>query len=553
MHLPPVSAAAEIYQIPHSQIVPSTVISCLKLCLEGLQKDTADHPELQSVILETEKQIRGVMNGTVAPDKVSMTELILALGQSAIDKSNLPMTEFVDKEQKPLDPDFRPFKTDSLLDACNEILTKAQGKTLVLWDIDYVVFRSQTHFGSVEWSKEIYAELKNAGFSAEASENILNVIWRYIQPDTPIEPCDQSLHEVVQNLDKQGIVQHGKTARPPEDATYTLKQLEQIGFFIPKKSIHRDSAHHLKSDTLKGIYLPMCVKNGIAFVNSFTSKGTAADQLPLNEYDCIVIIEDSASNITKVATSVLSAGKKCIGILYTGAMVKRKYEPLIARLQMQHYPKILTNEEALERIAGGIPQVLEGESIRPHLRELGEIHDTIYSEWPYFVEPGTCGNPLKHYEDFITTPDGVVIVAKENDKIVGFIAGKRLDKGHPRYKTAFENQELPENAFHVRDLLVKPEYRTQGVATRLYEAFEKYVKSKKYAYITAAVTERLDDTRFTPYKPEDTLPTHTLWTKKLGFTHVKPGKYTTDWQLSVSVGNAKDKVPNPKEFLQKAL
>ncbi len=199
-------------------------------------------------------------------------------------------------------------------------------------------------------AKEIYAEIENAGFSAEASENILNVIWRFIQPNTPIEACDENLHEVVDSLDKYGMVQHGKTARPPEDAIYTLKQLQEIGFSIPKKSVHRDSAHHLISDKLEGVYLPMCVKNGIAFVNSFTSKGTAADQLNLDGYDCIVIIEDSTSNITKVAKAALSAGKQCIGIHYTGAMTKRRYEPLIAKVQMQHYPKILTNEEALDKL-----------------------------------------------------------------------------------------------------------------------------------------------------------------------------------------------------------
>lgn len=342
--------AAEVYHVQQPQTFPAHVLAYFELCYKGLQQDAKNHPEHADLIMEVEEQIRGVMAGRRDPKTVNLTKLIVALGHSANGKNNLELSEFVDKPQNPLDPNFKPFKTDSLLAARDEILAKAKGRTLVLWDIDYVVFRSETHFGSVEWAKEIYADIEKVGFTSTASEDILNVIWRYIQPETPIELCDDSLPDVVASLHAQGnIVQYGMTARPPEDAAYTLQQLESLNFAVPQK--HQKSAHRLPSASLQGVHLPMCVLNGIAFVNSYTSKGVAANQLNLADYDTVVMLDDSSSNVNKVAIAALSAGKEYIGIHYTGAMAKQKYEPLIARVQTEHYPQRLSNEEAHNRLA----------------------------------------------------------------------------------------------------------------------------------------------------------------------------------------------------------
>ncbi len=352
-YLPPASAA-EVYHVQQPQNLPSHIQAYFEIFYQGLQQDAKMHPEHADLIMEVEQQIKDVMAGRRNPKSVSLTNLICALGQSANDKNNLELSEFVEKPLKPLDPNFKPFKTDSLLAARDEIVAKAKGRTLVLWDIDYVVFRSETHFGSVEWAKEIYADIEKVGFTAAASEDILNVIWRFIQPETPIELCDDNLQEVVTSLHDQGnIIQYGMTARPPEDAAYTLNQLDAIKFRVPQK--HPHSAHKLPSVSLEGVRLPMCVLNGVAFVNSYTSKGVAANQLNLADYDTVVLLDDSLSNVNKVAIAALSAGKEYIGIHYTGAMAKRKYEPLIARVQVEHFPQRISNEEAHNKILGGIP------------------------------------------------------------------------------------------------------------------------------------------------------------------------------------------------------
>lgn len=197
-------------------------------------------------------------------------------------------------------------------------------------------------------------------------------------------------------------------------------------------------------------------------------------------------------------------------------------------------------------------EVLRGEQITPHLKELGELF-SLYEVYPTFYR--SSGNNANHFVKIQQLNDHVVIIAKDpgSGKIIGFIPANPLNEGYPRYRVAFPNEKFPDRTYHIRDLIVHPDYRNRQVGSTLYKALEKHAKaSGNYGQISVAITLRDDDFfKEHPHlqKPANAPYEHAVW-EKLGFKKYEEGNlYHTDWTL---VGEDTPSA-NAKQFWMKSI
>ena len=82
--------------------------------------------------------------------------------------------------------------------------------------------------------------------------------------------------------------------------------------------------------------------------------------------------------------------------------------------------------------------------------------------------------PKEMLESFIQSPDDIYLVAKIDGKIAG-------------YRIATYNKYMKEA--YLSDIVVKPEYRGHGVATKLYEKTFEILNKKKCYWIWALVRD----------------------------------------------------------------
>lgn len=192
------------------------------------------------------------------------------------------------------------------------------------------------------------------------------------------------------------------------------------------------------------------------------------------------------------------------------------------------------------------------QEVQHNMAQLAEVY-TGYRAWP------TCYNAVPktdeaHFQKIINKTHFVVIVAMAQDKIVGEITGFPLNENDVKptdtSKAAFPNSQFPPRAYHIKDLIVHPDYQHQGIASKLLEAMKQAVKETgNYDSISVAVTVRDGDDKFPIKKPQNAPRHEAAIFEKNGYKRwVLPdssGCYVKGWTL---VDEAKTNYPNRKEF-----
>ncbi len=150
-----------------------------------------------------------------------------------------------------------------------------------------------------------------------------------------------------------------------------------------------------------------------------------------------------------------------------------------------------------------------------HMDQLVVLYK-VYEEPPtlYKTDPAKDAN---HFKKVMARTDSVVFVALQETKVVGCLTGYPLEQEEKRHQVAFGGQ-YPPRTYHIKDLLVSPEHRHVGVATRMYRAFEDQIKKTgNFDQISVAATLR-DGVR----------PSGEMW-QKFGF--ISAGYSKSSWTL----------------------
>src|SRR5204863_2211323 len=109
------------------------------------------------------------------------------------------------------------------------ILPYLDKQTLVIFDIDYTLFRSKTNLGAPEWIFHLVKQRKEQGNTKEESLKKFYPAWMRAQKFSEIALMDPKFLAVLSEIKKKALSVMGLTSRQPEAAEVTVWQLNKFG------------------------------------------------------------------------------------------------------------------------------------------------------------------------------------------------------------------------------------------------------------------------------------------------------------------------------------
>ncbi len=242
-----------------------------------------------------------------------------------------------------------PFsKGEALITETNDFahaFTYLEKDTLYVFDLDNTLIETAQHLGSDQWfSHHLDHCLKTEGLSVDEAIAKLVPVYSQILDRTEMQLVEPIIADLLAKMQKQNVPMIGLTKRSPALSERTLEQIAPLHIDFSKTSLVEGD---LVFKELKGTLF----KNGIIFTGNGIDKGPA-----LNAYlkklkklpNRIVVIDDKLSHIENIEAAVEKLGIDFVGIRYGGADEKVKsFNPKIAQLQLDHFHKILSDEQAL--------------------------------------------------------------------------------------------------------------------------------------------------------------------------------------------------------------
>jgi len=175
-----------------------------------------------------------------------------------------------------------------------------------------------------------------------------------------------------------------------------------------------------------------------------------------------------------------------------------------------------------------------GEEILPFLDEVAALRIDIFREWPYLYE-GDIETEKKYLKVYGDTKDSILILAKDQEKIVGVVMGLPVADSMKQIQNEYLRKKVSmDGGFYLADAILMPPYRARGIGKQMLQKFEASVlEMHKYDQISCCEIVR-DNNH--PMRPEDYQSLDPFW-DRLGF-HVSLG-----WQTSfdyLDIGNSVD-------------
>lgn len=233
-------------------------------------------------------------------------------------------------------------ETDSMM----SILDYVQENTLVVADLDNTLIESQNQLGSSQWGDYLGAIFTEPNRSFEEIDFLVAETWCKVQPLIKIQCVDPQTPQVVNQVQEQGIVFMGLTARRPCEIDYTHKQL--VSAKIMLSNIIEESCLEASLDSRKGIIY----HQGVVYCTPINKKSYAL-KLFLGKSKLypkrIIFIDDKLSHVKDVGQLVEDLGIDYIGIRFSRADERvQSFCPEIAKIQFDHLPQIISDDEAMQ-------------------------------------------------------------------------------------------------------------------------------------------------------------------------------------------------------------
>lgn len=232
-------------------------------------------------------------------------------------------------------------ETDSML----SILDYVQEETLVIADIDNTLIESQNQLGSSQWADYLGDFLSEPGKSFEEIDFILSDIWCEVQPLIKIRCVDPQTPQMIDQIQEQGLIFMGLTARRPSEIHFTHKQLSSAQ--ITLRNVIDEGFLEDFSDIRKAI----SYHQGVVYCTPINKKSYALKLFLDKSNICpkrIIFIDDKLSHVRDVGVLVEDLGIDYVGMRFSGSDERViSFCPKIAKIQFDHLPKIISDDEAI--------------------------------------------------------------------------------------------------------------------------------------------------------------------------------------------------------------
>lgn len=234
-----------------------------------------------------------------------------------------------------------------------DILDDVDYKTLVIFDLDYTLFRSTQNIGMPEWIHYFVNNELNQGSSRIEAFQKWYPAWLKAQEIIEIEVMDPEIHDILNYLEENSAGLLGLTARGSISVEITEKQLCKLGLRLNRNTLSNLSIKFK-------FEVPVLLQNGILYAHEFNDKGTVfiewfreVQKLLSNEtiINKIIFIDDSDKNIHSMEEAAKNLNLSYIGFNYTVADIfKAKFNPKIAEKEAALIMNSHSNLEAKNAI-----------------------------------------------------------------------------------------------------------------------------------------------------------------------------------------------------------
>jgi GNAT superfamily N-acetyltransferase len=191
-------------------------------------------------------------------------------------------------------------------------------------------------------------------------------------------------------------------------------------------------------------------------------------------------------------------------------------------------------------------QRFSGKGLECHVDELARLRIGVFREYPYLYE-GSLDYERQYLRRYIGVPDSVIVLAFDNDKVVGASTGLPMQADIDEVKRPFlELGYDPHRIFYFGESVLEREYRGRGLGVRFFEEREAHARGLgRFEWSCFCAVERPTGH---PRRPAGYQPLDAFWMKR-GYVKHPELRTTFSWQDL----DERHESPKPMVFWMKRL
>lgn len=176
---------------------------------------------------------------------------------------------------------------------------------------------------------------------------------------------------------------------------------------------------------------------------------------------------------------------------------------------------------------------------------LSDLRIRVFRGWPYLYD-GTADYEAEYLAEFIDAPGAVLVVATDDDVIVGAATASLMAGQKPEFQAPLRQRGLDvARIFYFGESVLLPQYQGQGIGHQFFDAREAAARAAGAAQASFCAVVRPDDHPVRPDTPRDL----TSFWRARGYAPVEGLTAMLKWQ---DVGDA-DESPHQMQFWMRDL
>ncbi len=154
-------------------------------------------------------------------------------------------------------------------------------------------------------------------------------------------------------------------------------------------------------------------------------------------------------------------------------------------------------------------QTVTGEGIAALVPDLAALRIAVFRDWPYLYA-GSQQNEARYLASYATARAGVIVVARDEGKIVGAATGMALEDHADDFGAALPDVD-PADVFYCAESVLLLPYRGQGAGLRFFAEREAQARAAGRRYAMFCAVMRPADH---PARPDDYVPLDAFWRRR---------------------------------------
>ena len=168
-----------------------------------------------------------------------------------------------------------------------------------------------------------------------------------------------------------------------------------------------------------------------------------------------------------------------------------------------------------------------GKEVERFIPDVARLRIEVFREFPYLYD-GTMEYESKYLRTYTESPDSVIVIAFDNEKVIGASTAVPLKHETEQIKRPFIQTDIdPDSVFYLGESVLQKNYRGRGIGVRFFEEREAHAcRTGDFKWSAFCAVARPDNH---PRKPPDYEPLDRFW-KKRGYSKHPELHTTLSWQ-----------------------